>query len=401
MANKIKPRRSYTASSVPLTSDLDTHELAINWVDGKAFTKDAAGNIVSVTLGGGSYTLPTASSSTLGGVRVGSGLSISSGVLSVSDSRWDLFLPPASTGVTATAGNAQAIVSWTAPTVLAQTPITDYTVQYSSNSGSSWTTFTRSASTSTSATVTGLTNGTSYVFRVAAVTGVGSGSYSTASNSITAGGDTYYSSVSLLLHMNGTNGSTTFTDNSGTPKTVTAAYNAQISTARSQWGGASALFGGGDYLSVPSNSAWAFSGDFAVECWVYRTSAPGLLSIIGVGYQIFGLGIAINSSNSICVTRPGTAIDHTFAAGVPMNAWSHIAISRSGTNLRCYVDGVQKDSTQTNSRSYAQGELVIGMDGNKANQGFIGNIDDLRITASARGYTGSTIPVPSYAFQDS
>jgi hypothetical protein len=53
MGNKIKPKRSYTASSVPLTTDLDTHELAINWQDGKAFTKNAAGQIVSVTLGGG------------------------------------------------------------------------------------------------------------------------------------------------------------------------------------------------------------------------------------------------------------------------------------------------------------------------------------------------------------
>jgi hypothetical protein len=53
MPNKIKPKRSYTANSVPLTTDLETHELAINWVDGKAFTKDASGNIVSVTLGGG------------------------------------------------------------------------------------------------------------------------------------------------------------------------------------------------------------------------------------------------------------------------------------------------------------------------------------------------------------
>lgn len=53
MPNKIKPRRSYTANSVPLTTDLESHELAINWADSKAFTKDAAGNIVSVTLGGG------------------------------------------------------------------------------------------------------------------------------------------------------------------------------------------------------------------------------------------------------------------------------------------------------------------------------------------------------------
>jgi hypothetical protein len=52
MANKILPKRSYTSGSTPTTSDLQTHELAINWVDGKAFTKNAAGNIVSVTLGG-------------------------------------------------------------------------------------------------------------------------------------------------------------------------------------------------------------------------------------------------------------------------------------------------------------------------------------------------------------
>jgi hypothetical protein len=53
MPNKIKPRRSYTANAVPTTSDLDANELAINWADGKAYTKNAAGNIVSVTLGGG------------------------------------------------------------------------------------------------------------------------------------------------------------------------------------------------------------------------------------------------------------------------------------------------------------------------------------------------------------
>jgi hypothetical protein len=55
MPSKIKPRRSYTANSVPLTSDLDTHELAIRWTaeNPAMFTKDASGNIVSVTLGGG------------------------------------------------------------------------------------------------------------------------------------------------------------------------------------------------------------------------------------------------------------------------------------------------------------------------------------------------------------
>ncbi len=55
MPPKIKPKRSYTANSVPLTTDLDTHEMAIRWdaTSPAMFTKNAAGQIVTVTLGGG------------------------------------------------------------------------------------------------------------------------------------------------------------------------------------------------------------------------------------------------------------------------------------------------------------------------------------------------------------
>ena len=95
------------------------------------------------------------------------------------------FVPPAPTSVSASGGNAQASVTWTAPTVLAQTPITDYVVQYSSDSGSTWTTFSDAVSATESATVTGLTNGTAYTFRVAGVNGVGQGAWSSASSSAT------------------------------------------------------------------------------------------------------------------------------------------------------------------------------------------------------------------------
>ena len=96
-----------------------------------------------------------------------------------------LFLPPAPTGATAVAGNAQATVSWTAPTVSAQTPIQNYFIQYSTNSGSSWTGWGSTLSTATSAVVTSLSNGTAYIIRVAGVNALGTGSYSTASNSVT------------------------------------------------------------------------------------------------------------------------------------------------------------------------------------------------------------------------
>ena len=216
------------------------------------------------------------------------------------------------------------------------------------------------------------------------------------------GGDLYLSSVSLLLHLNGSNGSTTITDSSTSPKTCTAYGNAAISTTQSKFGGASAAFDGtGDYILASSNAAWAFgTGDFTVECWVYRTSAPSQASIMGVGYTVGGFGLFIDNSHQINVTRPGTAIDHTFNASVPTNAWSHIAITRSGTSLRCYVDGVQKGSTATNSTNYAQGGLTIGIDGDTSTQPFDGYIDEFRITKGVARYTGSTYTVPTTAFPD-
>ena len=86
--------------------------------------------------------------------------------------------PDAPTWLFGTAGNGQVSLTWTAPASDGGAAITDYTVQYSTNGGSTWTTFSRAASTATTATVTGLTNGTVYSFRVAAVNSVGTGAYS-------------------------------------------------------------------------------------------------------------------------------------------------------------------------------------------------------------------------------
>jgi hypothetical protein len=107
-------------------------------------------------------------------------------LVGATDSRWDLFLPAAPTGLTATAGNAQVVLAWTAPTgVIAQAPINDYREQYSTDGGTTWTNFSAAASTATSATITSLTNGQAVRFRVAAVNAVGVGAYTAASAAVT------------------------------------------------------------------------------------------------------------------------------------------------------------------------------------------------------------------------
>ena len=89
--------------------------------------------------------------------------------------------PPAPdqvTGLYATGVNQQALLSWTEPANNGSA-ITDYQVEYKASAAASWSIFADGTSTSTKAIVTGLTNATSYDFRVSAINGGGTGAVST------------------------------------------------------------------------------------------------------------------------------------------------------------------------------------------------------------------------------
>ena len=86
--------------------------------------------------------------------------------------------PAAPLSVAAVAGDARATVTWTAPTSSGSVPITRYEVRSTPAGG------TCLVATLT-CTITGLTNGTTYVFEARALNGAGWGPWSTPSNTVT------------------------------------------------------------------------------------------------------------------------------------------------------------------------------------------------------------------------
>jgi hypothetical protein len=162
--------------------------------------------------------------------------------------------------------------------------------------------------------------------------------------------------------------------------------------------GGSGYFDGSDYLSYPSNSVAAmnFTGDFTVEGWVYPIVTPG----DGAGL----IGGASGSSNPLLIGYNNTtgswgfgrnfiAWDQTFNQAPIIGAWQHLAVSRSGTTLRLFVDGVLK-TTVTSSQSYSMsGGGTIGWNGST---GFLNGYNaGIRATNTAlytENFTPSTTP---------
>jgi hypothetical protein len=307
----------------------------------------------------------------------------------------------APTGVTATAGELQASLSWTAPADNGGYAITDYAVQYSINGGTTWTTFADGASTTTSATVTGLSGGVPHIFRVAAVNSVGTGPYSTSSSGVTptgsSGGDPSFANVSLLLHMDGTG--STFTDSSGTPKTITANGNVTQSTAQSKFGGKSALFdGSGDSLSA-TLASFNWSADFTVEMWVRVASGGGYFTLFeagGQGSTVGGLHLYLDQSPTRAIFFDNSEGYAAPAGLVSPGTWTHIAVVRSAGVNSVYQDG-QLVLSHSQSFNVANGNIVVGSSTGTGFD-FSGNIDEVRVTASAR-YTANFTP-PTAAFPD-
>lgn len=218
-------------------------------------------------------------------------------------------------------------------------------------------------------------------------------------NQLTYREDGFWDKTSLLLHMNGADASTTFTDAKG--KTISVFGNAQIDTAQSRFGGASALFDGtGDYLTAPTGVDFQFPGDFTIECWIRPTNVTGGASRYIVDTRAgttSGNGILLYQLGPLVVAYSSSTGVITSAALLAAGVWAHVAVTRRGSVLRLFVNGALV-GTANYAFSLSDGRCYIGT--NQALSDFFnGHIDEVRITKACRYSKAFDIPVEAYPDQ--
>jgi len=220
--------------------------------------------------------------------------------------------------------------------------------------------------------------------------------------------DVFFSYVPLLLHFSGSEGSTTFIDQSTIPKKMVINGNLNITSSQSKFGGTSAYFdGAGDYIQLDGSSDFAFTGgsDFTIEFWfrfptagtrqVYYSSQPN--GGAGIYIQLFK-GAAANKVN-LDVNGSNVIVGTTICV---INTWYHLALSRYNNITKMFLNGIQEGFTYIDNNSYLNdvNSPVIGIQGNDRVTGpHLGWIDELRVTKGIARYT-TNFNTASLAFPD-
>lgn len=218
-----------------------------------------------------------------------------------------------------------------------------------------------------------------------------------------------------LLHFNGTDASTTFTDESG--KVWTAVGNAQIDTAQSVFGGASGLFDGtGDRITCPDSDDWQLDGGSASSQWTIdlrvRFNVDPSADVQGFIQQ------RVDNNNywgfyflfdclAFIVRSGGVTLVEMFASGTfnpNASQWYHVAVVKNGVSgYKMFVDGVEvdSDSDAITIPNFA-GSIQVGryMDEAGVTHDLNGWLDEFRISKGIARWTENFMPPPlAYAPQ--
>jgi len=218
------------------------------------------------------------------------------------------------------------------------------------------------------------------------------------------GYDPYFRQTVLLLHGNGADGAqnNTFLDSSPNNFTITRAGNttqgafSPFSLPNGAW--SNYITSTTQWLSIANNTALDLPGDFTIEAWVFCDSTANRShQIVGKwGTSAYAWVIGVNPSTGVFYIAYGNSGSYVGDAGFGTvfvaNQWVHVAVTRSGSTVRGFVNGVQQGSNQTiTSNLSATATTFIGRD-DTTTRNFSGYVSNVRVVKGTAVYTSNFTP---------
>jgi hypothetical protein len=214
--------------------------------------------------------------------------------------------------------------------------------------------------------------------------------------------DPWFTTVSLLLHCEGLNGSLSFFDSSSLENQVTRMGNPIVSTTEKKFGVSSLeLDGVGEDALVVTTADLALAGfDHTVEGWVYMRSLPSVRH----GFMFNGtttdnnnrIQIEILPSGAVSVYlqgATGTGQSFTSTAVLSLNTWTHIAYSMKGTTVYLFLNGFLQATGTYSTAITSSNTFYIGLTrSGDVLYSMNGFIDEFRVDRGYARYTQAFTP---------
>lgn len=214
--------------------------------------------------------------------------------------------------------------------------------------------------------------------------------------------DPHWDKVAALLHFDGLDGSTLFSDETGRPWAAEGA--ARISTANKVFGSGSGRFDGTPNTRIRSLASSDFflgTGDFCIEASVYISGNSALSSGGARHAAIFAVARPQGASLEFFImgssTKTGTGLalwNGTTLISVPgeiaHGEWHYLAVTRHGSVFRFWLNGSQLGSDQTGTITFGSATVDSFIGGSVVtdyNYLLNGYIDKFRLTVGESRHT--------------
>ena len=206
----------------------------------------------------------------------------------------------------------------------------------------------------------------------------------------------------LLVHCDGSDTSTTFTDSSASGHTLTASGNAQVDTAFKVFGTGSLLCDGTtDFVYASDHANWDFASDLTIDCrwrptaligamWSHWQDANNYMQLVWGGIGGITFIVVEGGSTTLNVTQGSSS-------GWSTDTWYHVALVRFGNEWDIYRDGTSVASaTDSITMPSFTGDVRLGAL-SATTEELNGHLDEIRVVnGTAAWETNFTPPIAPY-----